>query len=392
MTAWPTYWRPLVVHVIHRLDYGGMEAVLVDLINAMGDEPYRHAVICLRDYTAFRDRIRSPDVAVYALGKRDGKDFSNYWRLLRLLRRLRPVLVNTYNLATIDAAPFARLVGAKVVHAEHGWQVERDSVPSKHKMLRRMMSPFIDRFVAVSEDLGDWLRSAVGLSVAKLSCIHNGVDATKFSKDDFIRQAGRRRLGVEERTFVVGTVARLDPIKAQADLIEAVARLVQDGETVRPVKLFIVGEGPERARLEALIAERGLPEHVSLMGAQDAVAELLAAFDVFALPSHNEGVSIAILEAMASGLPVVATRVGGNPEVVSDGKSGLLIEAGAVEALAAALARYRDDVELARAHGTVGRTRMQAEFSLQNMVERYLRLYDDVLSGGSAKVRRGGAA
>lgn len=383
---------PLIVHVIHRLDYGGMERVLVDLINGMGDEPYRHAVICLTGFSEFRERIRSPEVQVFALGKREGKDLPSYWRLWRLLRRLGPALVNTYNLATLDVAPIARLAGCRVVHAEHGWLVGREAVPVRYVRLRRLMRPFIDRFVAVSRDLEVWLNQVVGVPADKLACIHNGVDAQAFRSESGERELTRERLALAAESFVVGTVARLDPVKAQTELIEAIAKLIGRQDSPRATRLVIVGEGPERNRLEALIRDRGLENEVTLTGARSDVPRLLAAFDVFALPSRNEGVSIAILEAMVSGLPVVATRVGGNPEVVVEGETGLLVTSGAVEELVEALAHYRDNSALARSHGEAGKARMGAEFSLESMVGRYRQLYDDVLGEKSSTVEHGGAA
>lgn len=374
---------PLVAHVIHRLDYGGMETVLVDLINHMGDAPYRHAVICLKDYTEFRERIRSPAVEVIALRKREGKDLPHYGRLWRELRRLRPAIVNTYSIATLDLAPIARLAGGRVVHAEHGWQQGRDDVQRKYIRLRRMMLPFIDRFVAVSRDLQSWLEETVRLPPARLTCIYNGVEADAFQRSS--RAEARARLGIPVAAFVIGTVARLVPVKAQVDLVEAFADLRARLPT-QEMRLVLVGEGPERANLESVIRARGLGDHVWLAGARDDVPQWLAAFDVFALPSRNEGVSIAALEAMASGLPVVASCVGGNPEVVVDGETGLLTPPGDVAALSAACGRYVGDADLAQRHGAAGRTRMLRDFSIEAMVSGYRRLYDAVLAGSAASV------
>lgn len=373
--------HPLIIHVIRRLDYGGMESVLIDLINAMGDEPFRHAVICLAGYTEFRARLRSTKVPVYNLGKREGKDFLSYWRLWRLFRQLRPSIVNTYNIATLDAAPIARFAGSYVVHAEHGWSAGKDSVPFKYLLLRRLMSPFIDRVVAVSEDLSSWLRDNVHLPESRIVCIHNGVDSSIFSACDQSRAEARHYLGIPAEAFVVGTVARLDPVKAQGQLIQAITML--DDSSVRASHLYIVGEGNERARLEALICDLDAGHLVTLTGTQNDVPKWLAAFDVFALPSLNEGISIAALEAMASGRPVVATDVGGNSEVVMDGKTGQLVPVGDMRALAQALARYRDDPPLADVHGEAGRQRMHNEFSLEMMVKRYIQLYVSLLGSFS---------
>ncbi len=367
----------LIAHVLNRLDYGGMETVLVNQIQKMSDAPYRHAVICLSGHGRFARRL-PPTVPVVDIGKRPGKDPAAYARLWRALRQLRPQLVHSYNLAALEIAPLARLAGSCVVHAEHGWTADRASVPQKYRLLRRAMSPFVDRFVAVSRDLENWLREDVGIAPAKLACIHNGVDPAPLSDALVARDEARRRLGVPQDAFVVGTVARLDPVKAHALLIEAVGRLAA-AKKAPPVRLYIVGEGEERPRLEALIEGRGLGSLVHLPGARDDIAQWLAAFDVFALPSWNEGVSIAALEAMAAALPVVATRVGGNPEVVAHETTGWLVPAGDVEALAEALARYRDAPELRLVHGRAGRARMQAEFSLHAMVQAYTGLYGEVL-------------
>ncbi|APZ43488.1 TIGR03088 family PEP-CTERM/XrtA system glycosyltransferase [Acidihalobacter ferrooxydans] len=377
---------PLIAHVLNRLDYGGMETVLVNLVNRMGDTPYRHAVICLSGYSDFRNRLNSDRVPVVDIGKRPGKDPAAYARLWRVLRRMRPQLVNTYNIAALDTAPVARMAGCRVVHAEHGWTADRAAVPKKYRLLRRAMSPFVDRFVAVSRDLENWLREDVGIAPARLACIHNGVDPTPLLASAAARTEARRRLGVPQDAFVVGTVARLDPVKAHAVLIEAIGRLIAATEEP-PVRLYIVGEGAERQRLEALIERRGLGAHVHLPGARDDIPDWLAAFDVFALPSWNEGVSIAALEAMAAALPVVATAVGGNPEVVVAERTGLLVPPGEAVALADALERYRHDPPLRQQHAAAGRARMQADFSLASMVEAYRGLYDEVLGRQAAALR-----
>ncbi|AOV16821.1 hypothetical protein BJI67_06885 [Acidihalobacter aeolianus] len=383
--------RPLVAHIIRRLDYGGMESVLVDLINGLEvSSTYRHVVICLAGYTDFRYRIQSPEVEVFDLGKREGKDLASYWRLWQLLRKLRPSIVNTYNIAALDTAPIARLAGCRVVHAEHGWTSGRSAVPHKYILLRRWMRPFVDRFIVVSDDLADWLRDDVGMPANKVLCIHNGVNPGTFDRAFADRERSRHQLDMPRRAFVVGTVARLDPVKAQTQLVHAIAKMSVSGAPV-DAHLYIVGEGSERQRLENTASELGVADRVHLAGARDDVPEWLAAFDVFALPSTNEGISIAVLEAMAAGLPVVATRVGGNPEVVIDEQTGYLVPVGDVDALTKALDRYRADPALAKAHGSAGQARMRQEFSLDAMIARYRALYDALIGIHPGLKARGAA-
>lgn len=383
--------RPLVVHVLQRLDYGGMETVLVHLINAVGQAPYRQAVICLDDYSDFSGRIRHADVPIHALHKRDGKDPSAYWRLGKLLRRLRPALVNTYNLSALDVAPLARLAGARVVHSEHGWQVAnaRD-MQNKYLRLRRWMLPFIDRYVAVSQELQSWLVDTVRLPENRVTCIHNGIPLQECLGRESHGRNVRAELGIADQEFVIGTVARLDPIKAHDVLLRAFAEYLATAPARTPSRLVIVGDGPERARLNGLVRDLNIGQQVVMTGARSDIAAMLSSFDVFTLPSHNEGISIALLEAMAARLPVVATAVGGMPEVVSDGQTGMLVRCGDPASLVGGFARYASDKALRRRHGDAGWTRLRTHFSLEHMVSQYMALYSQILNASGAKVDRRG--
>jgi sugar transferase (PEP-CTERM/EpsH1 system associated) len=173
---------PLVAHIIHRLDFGGLENGLVNLINAMPVERYRHAIVCLTDYSRFRERVRRPDVAVYALHKRPGKDFGLYGRLWRLLRRVRPDIVHTRNLAAVDCLVPAALAGVPHrVHGEHGRDVvDLDGRNWKYVWLRRLTRPLVDRYIPLSEDLEAWLHERIGVPPQRLRRIYNGVDSRRF--------------------------------------------------------------------------------------------------------------------------------------------------------------------------------------------------------------------
>jgi glycosyltransferase involved in cell wall biosynthesis len=180
--------------------------------------------------------------------------------------------------------------------------------------------------------------------------------------------------------FVVGTVGRLQPVKDQLTLIRAFARLLkQPGAPHAELRLVIVGDGPSRAQLEDAIRTAGLNGRVWLAGAREDVAELMQHFDLFVLSSLSEGISNTVLEAMASALPVVATRVGGNAELVIDGSTGALVPPGDEAALAAAIGTYCSQPSLAREHGAAGRRRIEEVFSVQSMVAAYDAVYDKLL-------------
>ena len=173
---------PLVVHIIDRLMIGGMENGIVNILNHSPPGRYRHAIVCLRYSTDFRNRIADDDVEVYALDKKGGKNPVHYFRLWRLLRRLRPDIVHTRNLPTIDLVPFIALSGVgHIVHGEHGRDLlEARGDNRKYNRIRRLMSPGVQRYIAVSRDIQTWLVDTVGIRAGKVIQIYNGVDTKKF--------------------------------------------------------------------------------------------------------------------------------------------------------------------------------------------------------------------
>lgn len=376
--------KPLIVHVLYRLDTGGMERIVVSLINATGDR-YRHAVIALTGFGVLRGEIDNTATACLSLEKKPGKDWPCYWRLWRALRELKPDLVQTYNIGTLDLAPVVKLAGVRrLVHAEHG----RDATDPKgenpkYLRLRRWMAPLIDRYVAVAPDLQRWLTDRARIRRSKVVYIANGIDVAAFNVTR-VASAPRPQLGdfAPPGTVLVGHVARLDKVKDQAGLISAF-KLLREATGHPDCRLIIAGEGPQRKELERQIAELDLVDTVRPLGNRGDVAELLAECDVFALSSIAEGMPLTVLEAMAARLPVVATDVGSVALVVEDGVTGTLVPAGNPHAMAAALSAYVADESLRRQHGDAGCARVAAQFSLSAMVTAYATLYDELLGRGA---------
>ncbi len=370
--------RPLIAHVIHRLDVGGMENGLVNLINRLPADRYRHAIVSLTDVTEFANRISRSDVPILSLGKRPGHDIGVHGRLYQTFRRLRPAIVHTRNLATVEAvAPAAAALVPYRVHGEHGRDMQDpDGTRRRYRWLRRALSPLVDRFVAVSRELESYLVSDVGAPPAKVVRIANGVDVARFRPAD----------GRGEGPVVIGSITRMQEVKDPLTLARAFVLMRKRGVSAR---LVLVGDGALLGDVQQVVREADASRHVTFAGSREDVPELLQSFDVFALSSRVEGISNTILEAMATGLPVVATEVGGNEELVEDGVTGTLVPPRDPEALAAALARYVSDGRLRREHGLLARARAEKEFGLDGMVARYLSVYDGLLTKGSSADLRG---
>jgi sugar transferase (PEP-CTERM/EpsH1 system associated) len=374
--------KPLIAHVLYRLDPGGMERVLVTVINGTGRR-YRHAVICLDDFSVIRDRIADPSVVCLALRKKPGNDWRCYYRLWRALRSLKPDLVHSYNFGALDVAPVAKLAGVRrVIHAERGRDAsDPHGENRKYRNLRRWLLPFIDRYLTVSMDLRNWLTEKVGIDASRVVCIPNGIDAAEFAGGRGQKHA-RPLLGsfAPAGSVLIGTVGRLDPVKDQAGLLTAFHLLCESLPAMRGLlRLVIIGEGRQRAALEAQISELGLDGEACLLGNRDDVPALLPEFDIFVLSSIAEGMPGVVLEAMAAGLPVVATNVGGVKEIVSAGVTGALVPASDPAGLCAALADYVEDEVLRSRHGTAGRERVERNCSLHSMLAAYTDLYDELL-------------
>jgi sugar transferase (PEP-CTERM/EpsH1 system associated) len=372
--------RPLrIAHVVPTLDVGGLENGLVNLVAALPE--FAHAVVSMSPLGAFAQRLPR-HVELVTLGKPAGAPMRlAMFRLLRVLRGLQPDLVHSRNWGAIEAVPAARLAGVRaVVHSEHGRELaDPAGLNARRNRLRRLLTPLIDRVVTVSADLKAWLRQTVRLPEAKLLVIPNGVDTERFSPTR--RLAGRKALQVSDETAVIGTVGRLNGVKDYPTLLTAFADAARRADHV---ELVFIGDGPQRAALEATAAALGVSGRVRFLGERQDVPELVPGLDVFVLPSIAEGMSNTLLEAMAAGRPVVATGVGGNPELVEDGVTGTIIPVRHPAALTKAIDGYLWDAGLRAAHGEAGRRRAITEFGLVSMVSRYRDLYRTLAVGTRA--------
>jgi sugar transferase (PEP-CTERM/EpsH1 system associated) len=388
---------PLVLHLVYRFDTGGLENGVVNLINHLPASAFRHAVVALTEVApAFASRIRRADVEFVSLHKPPGHGIQLYPRLARLFRQMQPAIVHTRNLAALECqvpAWAARVPGR--VHGEHGRDVEDlDGNSRRHQWIRRTYSPFVQRYVALSQDLQGYLHDRVGIAPQRISQIYNGVDTERFAPavGMAVSRAAAGQGGPAPRPpiagcpftapgqWLVGTVGRMQTVKDQTLLARAFVRALTLAPALRAtLRLVMVGDGPLRAEAQAILAEAGVADLAWLPGERADVPDVMRGLDLFVLPSRAEGISNTILEAMACACPVLATRVGGNAELIEAGLTGELVPAGDVDAMAQALVTLAQDPARTVRMGQAGRARVEQRFSLQAMVGAYQRLYEGML-------------
>ena len=375
---------PLVAHVVYRFDTGGLENGVVNLINHMPRSAFRHMVVALTTVNpGFARRVTRPDVEFIELHQPPGHGWRSYGKLLRLFRERAPQIVHTRNLAALEAQVPAALARVPVrVHGEHGrdmGDLKGDS--RKYQWVRRAYSPFVHRYIALSRDLESYLVQRVGLSAARISQVYNGVDAQRFTP----APGGRAPLAGcpfdDPSLWLVGTVGRMQHVKDQTMLARAFVHALQQAPALRArLRLVMVGDGPLREAADRLLTEAGVRDLAWLPGERSDVPDVMRGLNCFVLPSLAEGISNTILEAMSSGLPVLATDVGGNAELVTAGLSGEVVPATDSPALASCIVRLANDPEQALRMGQAGRADVERRFSLQAMVAAYQGLYEGQLA------------
>ena len=370
--------RRRIVHVVYSFSVGGLENVIVQLINCLPADQFEHVVLSLTTISDFKDRITQPGVRFIELHKPPGHAVPLYPRIYKLLRELKPDVVHTCNLAALEITPLAWLARVPLrIHAEHGWDAhDPQGKNPRYQRLRKLYKPFVSHYVAVSKDLDDYLARAIGVSASRRSLIANGVDTDAFAPNEGDAPPVPSCPFVPGQHWLVGTVGRLQTVKNQPLLARAFVRLLREHpEMAERARLVIVGEGVLRAEIETTLAAAGRLAHAWLPGARNDVADVLRLLDLFVLPSQTEGTSCTLQEAMASGLPVVATAVGGTPALVEEGVTGYLVPSDDEAALVAAIYRVFADETIAKRFALTARSRAISYFGLDTMVRAYISLF-----------------
>jgi len=368
--------------VVLDLRIGGKENCVIDLTNALSDNGCLPILICLDSVRNLRGKIHTDRVHVIEMKKRAGNDFRLPFRLAKVFKRERIDIVHSNNWGTmLECVLAAKLAGIQsVVHTQHGMDYGLGSSRLQPRsrlqtIAKRLTSRGISRMVAVSQEVKEMIVQEWKVPQQHISVIHNGVhlDDRVLEKNEWLRR--RREFGLDERNFVVGTVGVLRPVKNFPSLVEAMAQVVQE---VTHARLIFIGDGPCRKDIEAAVEGFHLKNFVRFLGSRSDVIEMLQLMDLFVLPSISEGISLSLLEAMAAGLPVVATRVGGNPQVVQEMETGILVPPHSPSEMAKAILCLIGNSYKRRVMGLRARDRVQTYFSVERMVRDYKKLYGEV--------------
>lgn len=366
-----------ITHILYSFGLGGLEGIIAELINRMDHEAFSHSICVFKDELASLEKINISGVDVHIVKRRFRHDPTTIIRLALVLKRIKPDIVRTYNWTGTDGIIAAKLCGIKsIIHSEHGFDIEEIYNQKKRRVLaRRLLLRYCEKVIAVSGILKNWLLNDVRVNNDKIVYIPNGCDLKKFLPGKDMKR--RELFGIWEGQVLIGAVGSLKKLKGHDILIRSFAELAKIYANIR---LIIIGDGPESENLSALVKEMDVEGKDIFPGAVKETASFYRAMDIFVLPSLSENSPNTLLEAMASGLPIVATDVGDVRFMLDEGASGIIVEPGNVSQISCGIERYLKDTNLAKEKGENARSRVVNLFNIDNMVRAYEALYLNAVS------------
>jgi len=367
-----------IVHIVYAFATGGLENGVVNIINRLPEEKYRHTIVCVTDHDDdFFARITTNNIEIVDIDKPAGNGIAWLFKCWQLLRKLKPDICHSRNLSSLEAQLPAFLARVPYrIHGEHGWDVnDLGGRNKKYQLLRRIFKPFIHQYVALSKEAVVYLADKIKVKENSIHHICNGVDVNKFTPN-------KNRVLLPEGfatndSLIFGTVGRLAEVKNQTLLVAAFISLWQQQSQLQDkLRLVIIGDGIFLLQLERMVALAGVEQAVWFTGRRDDVAQLMQQLDIFVLPSLAEGISNTLLEAMASGLPYIATNVGGNTDLVLPQHThSHIVNVNDEQQLVKAMAQYLNAPERLVKDSDLVREHCVKSFSLEVMVEKYHHLY-----------------
>lgn len=374
-----------VCQLLHSLNVGGAEMLAARLSRRLR-ERFRFVFACLDEIGPLGDSLQREGFSVHSLHRRTGLDLRCSLRLAKLLRSERIDVIHAHQYTPFFYGLLGRYSAQRqpILFTEHG-RHQPDYPRPKRIMANRLLLSRRDRVVGVGAAVRQALITNEGIPAPRVEVVYNGVDVGAFGAPSCDRNSARQSLSAGPEELVIVQVARLDYLKDHATAIRTIARVATSEPRVR---LVLIGDGPERANIMSEISTRGLENRIRLLGTRMDVDRLLPAADMFLLTSTSEGIPLTVIEAMAAGLPIVATKVGGVGEVVEDNSTGLLASSGDDAGLAQHIIRLAQDPNLRSAMGIAGAARARRFFDEQRMCEEYDRLYRSMLRARAPLGRR----
>jgi len=363
-----------VLHLSSTSGPGGAEMIVKRLASSLDPGRFR-SVVCLFRPGWLYDASKAQGIPTSVIGINGAFDLRWARAFAAHIRKERVSVIHAHEFtANAYGSLVGQILGIPVIATVHGKNYFAEQL--KRRLAYRFASR-VSRMVAVSQDLKQFIVRQAGVAEHRVNVIYNGTDIAGLAPTDQLR-AIRADLRLDEYDHVIGSVGSLYPVKGQIHLINALPEIVR---ACPKTVLLLVGQGELEQVLKVEVAKRNVDAHVRFLGFRSDVPALLSLFDVFVLPSLSEGLSMALLEAMAAGKPVVATNVGGNPELVVDGDTGFLIDAESPESISNRVVQVLRDKQRAGRMGDSGRRRAQDKFSFRAMVDRYQKCYEQATTG-----------
>jgi glycosyltransferase involved in cell wall biosynthesis len=369
--------RPTLCHVLHGLQVGGAEILAARLARRCSAD-FRVVFICLDELGTLGQELRGEGFAVHVMDRKPGLDWLCLKRLGQIFRRERVDVIHAHQYTPFFYAMLGRWLSGRppILFTEHGRHFPDRRRP-KRVLANRLLLARRDRVVGVGQAVRRAVIANEGIAAGRVGVVYNGIDLARFQGQACDRREARTELGMDAADLMILQVARLDYLKDHLTALRALKRILP---ILPQARLVLVGDGPRRALIQEAIADCGLAAHVRMLGTRQDVGRLSTAADIFLLTSISEGIPLTLIEAMAAGLPVVATRVGGVPEVIDEGVTGFLAPAGDDAALAGHIVHLASDHGLREDMGRRGHYRAKTLFSENQMVARYDALYRDMLA------------
>lgn len=368
-----------VLHIVYALAHGGIENGLVNLVNKMSKE-FSHVICSLTTSTNFKERIKNRNVKIIELNKKSGNDLFIPFKIGKIIKEEKVDIVHSRGWPTlVEGFLGAKLNRKPFIFGFHGKTYEEatESLKKRRILAQKLLIKFTKKVIILSPSLKESYLKELNIKDNSNFCvIRNGVDIERFNLS-IDKNKKREELSIKPEDYLIGTVGRIDQVKDHSTLLKGFAMLIKE---IPNLKLCIIGDGPYKNVILEESKKLGIKEKVIFLGMREDIPELLKIIDLYVQTSIYEGISNTLLEAIASKVPVIATNVGGTPDIIIDNQTGLLIPPKEPYKIKEAVLKLYNNYELRNKFVEAGFKKIEEEFSINSMIKNYEKLYIDLLN------------